>query len=419
MAHGKKMSGQIFISYRREESRWSARSLHDRLSAHFDRKQIFMDIDAIALGEDFVKAIETTVAKCDVLIAVIGTNWLISKDEQGNRRLDNPEDFVRMEIGTALKREIRVIPVLVDGALMPRSADLPDDLKSLVRRNALRISDTSFDGDCQRLVATIRQVLEKATTEQQEPEKNPLDAEHREREEKQRREAEQPQLDGKTVPPSPALTQDRGPAQAETPPIMQSQGSATRRPFALRAPVVVVMLLFIVGVIWFAGSQLNHIDREAALVTPTQTPTPTPSLASSDAAFYNNRGWDFYQKKDYDKAISDYTDYIKLAPNDADAYYNRGLAYYNKKEYDEAISNYTDAIKLNPNYADGYYNRGLAYYNKKEYDKAISDYTDAIKLNPNYANAYYNRGLVYRIQGNKAQAQADFNKARQLGFQPQ
>src|SRR5271166_3466047 len=184
------MSGQIFISYRREESHWSARSLHDRLSMSFDWSQIFMDIDAIALGEDFVKAIETTVAKCDVLIAVIGNNWLTSKDEQGGRRLENPEDFVRMEIGTALKREIRVIPVLVDGALMPRSTDLPDDLKPLVRRNALRISDTSFDGDCQRLVATIREVLEKAAKEEQEREKNRLDAERREREEEQRQEAE-------------------------------------------------------------------------------------------------------------------------------------------------------------------------------------------------------------------------------------
>ena len=125
------MSGQIFINYRREESRWSARILRDRLCRAFDPKQIFMDIDAIALGEDFVEVIETTVAKCDVLIAVIGKNWLTSKDDQGHRRLDNPEDFVRMEIGAALKRKIRVIPVLVDGALMPRSTDLPEDLKPL------------------------------------------------------------------------------------------------------------------------------------------------------------------------------------------------------------------------------------------------------------------------------------------------
>src|SRR6516164_9806928 len=162
------MRGQIFISYRREESRWSARSLHDRLCRDFDPKQIFIDIDAIALGEDFFEAIETTVAKCDVLIAVIGKNWLTSKDDHGNRRLDNPEDFVRMEIGAALKRKIRVIPVLVDGALMPQSTDLPEDLRPLVRRNALLITDTSFDGDCQRLAAAIRLVLEKAAAGEQE-----------------------------------------------------------------------------------------------------------------------------------------------------------------------------------------------------------------------------------------------------------
>jgi tetratricopeptide (TPR) repeat protein len=167
------MSGQIFISYRREESQWSARSLHDRLCRDFDATQIFMDIDAIALGEDFVKAIETTVARCDVLIAVIGNNWLTTKDEHGHRRLDNEEDFVRMEIATALKREIRVIPVLVDGVLMPRKDDLPEDLKPLVRRNALRITGTSFDGDCQRLAGAIRQVLEKPAKSAPTPESEP------------------------------------------------------------------------------------------------------------------------------------------------------------------------------------------------------------------------------------------------------
>jgi TIR domain-containing protein len=189
------MSGQIFISYRREESRWSARSLNDRLCRDFERKQIFMDLDAIALGEDFVEAIETTVAKCDVLIAVIGNNWLTSKDERGGRRLDNPEDFVRMEIGTALKRKIRVIPVLVDGAVMPSSTELPEDLKLLVRRNALRITDTSFDGDCQRLVGAIKLVLEKAAAEEQErlaaEQGQREEAEARERAEKERLEAEQ------------------------------------------------------------------------------------------------------------------------------------------------------------------------------------------------------------------------------------
>jgi hypothetical protein len=191
-----KMSGQIFISYRREESRWSARSLCDRLTEHFDPNQIFMDVDDIALGEDFLKAIEKRVGECDVLIAVIGAHWLTSTDEQGNRRLDNPEDFVRMEIATALKRDIRVIPVLVDGALMPRSTDLPDDLKQLVHRNALQIGDTHFDDDCRRLVAAIEQVLERNTAAQRErEEKERLKNERLETEKKERLEAERRQKD--------------------------------------------------------------------------------------------------------------------------------------------------------------------------------------------------------------------------------
>jgi len=148
-------SRQIFVSYRREESRRSARSLYDRLCRDFDPKKIFMDINAIALGDDFLKAIEKTVGECDVLIAVIGNNWLTSKDDHGNRKLDNSEDFVRIEIATALKRGIRVIPVLVGGASMPSENDLPEDLKPLVRRIALAITDTTFDGDCQQLAAAI------------------------------------------------------------------------------------------------------------------------------------------------------------------------------------------------------------------------------------------------------------------------
>jgi hypothetical protein len=108
-----------------------------------------------------------------VLIAVIGAHWLTSKDEQDSRGLDNPEDFVRREIATALKRDIRVIPVLVDRASMPRPTDLPDDLKPLVRRNALRVIDTGFDDDCRRLAAAIEQVLGKTTAEQREREDTP------------------------------------------------------------------------------------------------------------------------------------------------------------------------------------------------------------------------------------------------------
>ena len=121
-----------------------------------------------------------------MLIAVIGKHWLISPDEEGRRRLDDPEDFVRIEIATALKRGVRVIPVLVDGASIPRSGDLPDDLKPLVRRTAHEVRHARFKDDCAHLIAALERVLQGARAEQQEKER--LEAEQREQ---RRLEAEQ------------------------------------------------------------------------------------------------------------------------------------------------------------------------------------------------------------------------------------
>jgi hypothetical protein len=192
------MGGEIFISYRREESGWVAGRLRDRLQRDFDPEKIFMDIDAkaIPLGANFKQVIERKVCDCDVLIAVIGKNWLSTTDDSGGRRLHNPEDFVRLEIGTALKREICVIPVLVDGVRMPRSMDLPEDLRSLIWLNALSVTaGTYFDVDCQRLAAAISQILEQLAAKEQErsaaEQRQREEAEARRREEKERLEAEQ------------------------------------------------------------------------------------------------------------------------------------------------------------------------------------------------------------------------------------
>jgi len=100
-----------------------------------------------------------------VLVAVIGKRWLSAADEEGRRRLDNPEDFVRVEVGTALKRGVRVIPVLVEGASMPRAAELPEELKPLARRNALNVSHEGFRADSERLIDSVGEVLEAARVE--------------------------------------------------------------------------------------------------------------------------------------------------------------------------------------------------------------------------------------------------------------
>ena len=97
---------RIFLSYRREDTTHAAGRLYDRLASHFGKDQVFMDIDTIDPGEDFVEVIERTVGPCDVLIALMGKGWLTSADAEGQRRLDNPEGFVRLEIATALDRKI-------------------------------------------------------------------------------------------------------------------------------------------------------------------------------------------------------------------------------------------------------------------------------------------------------------------------
>ena len=153
------MAGKIFINYRRDDSIGMAGRLHDRLSQTFGRDKLFMDVDHIPAGTDFVAHLNSQVAECDVVLVVIGPNWLVAKDESGGRRLDNPDDFVAIEIAATLARDIRVIPVLVDGARMPKASGLPDSLKPLARRQAVDVRHSHFGHDAEALVKRMREAL--------------------------------------------------------------------------------------------------------------------------------------------------------------------------------------------------------------------------------------------------------------------
>lgn len=147
---------RIFINYRRTDSEGYVGRLYDHLVQHFDPQDIFMDVNSIEPGADFVQTLEDAVAVCDIFIAMIGPQWLHAVDANGERRIDQWNDFVRIEIASALRQNKLVIPVLVGQAKMPTPKDLPEDLHLLARRNAIELSHQRFSYDVAQLISAVK-----------------------------------------------------------------------------------------------------------------------------------------------------------------------------------------------------------------------------------------------------------------------
>jgi hypothetical protein len=145
---------RIFLCYRRQDTQWAARSIYDKLSEKYD---VFRDIDSTPAGVKYSTWIESRVGQCDVMIVLIGGEWL-SVDDAGRRRLDLPKDWVRQEIEAALKRDVPVIPVLVQGAPMPSDEELPSSIADLTMFNAAEITDSRWNYDLERLLNAIEQL---------------------------------------------------------------------------------------------------------------------------------------------------------------------------------------------------------------------------------------------------------------------
>jgi outer membrane protein assembly factor BamD (BamD/ComL family) len=154
------MAGKIFINYRRGDDPGHTGRLFDRLQDVFEPQQLFLDVDNIAPGLDFVRVLNERVAECDVVLAIIGKGWIDARNAAGARRLDDPDDFVRVEIASALNQGKRVIPVLVGDAPMPRPEDLPEAIRPLARRNAVRLTHERFRADTQGLIKALQQGLD-------------------------------------------------------------------------------------------------------------------------------------------------------------------------------------------------------------------------------------------------------------------
>jgi hypothetical protein len=151
---------KIFFSNRREDSSHQVGRIFDRFAAHFGKEQLFKDVDSMPFGLDFRRVLSEKVAECDVLLALIGNAWLTAAEPTGGRRLVDPGDYVRVEIESALRRNIPVVPVLVGRAPVPQAGDLPEGLRELAFRHGLQVRpDPDFHHDMERLINGINDVL--------------------------------------------------------------------------------------------------------------------------------------------------------------------------------------------------------------------------------------------------------------------
>ncbi|HUN85729.1 MAG TPA: toll/interleukin-1 receptor domain-containing protein [Terracidiphilus sp.] len=163
------MGRAIFISYRRDDSEGEAGRLFDDLTRTFGENSVFMDVTDIKPGIDFRKAIDDNVATCGVLLAVIGPSWATISNGAGERRLEDASDFVRLEIASALAREIAVIPVLVHGAQMPHPDQLPENLKDFAFRNSVELTHVRWNSDVQLLIKALGQYVASPSKTSDEP----------------------------------------------------------------------------------------------------------------------------------------------------------------------------------------------------------------------------------------------------------
>ncbi|SEQ05547.1 toll/interleukin-1 receptor domain-containing protein [Arthrobacter sp. OV608] len=238
-------TGRIFISYRREETAYPAGWLYDRLADRYGGGQVFKDVDSIQLGDDFVESITRAVGSCDVVLVLIGDEWLTIADEHGRRRLDDPDDFVRLEVQAALTRNVRVIPILVDTARMPRADELPESLVRLVRRQALEFSPARFEFDTSRLFKVLDTTLAEV-----------------------RRTQDDGGIPAAAAPP-PAPAPDRAPLRAQQ---NGSTETSRRRPLSKRmlllggaaaAVVILLVVLLVANLQTRTSPNANSVDRQA------------------------------------------------------------------------------------------------------------------------------------------------------------
>jgi len=410
------MPGSIFISYRHEDSAGWAGWLRERLLQKLAPHQVFIDIQNIEPGLDFTEVLDKYLQDCDSLLAVIGRSWTHCKDKRGVRRIEDPDDFVRLEIATALERRVRVVPILVDGATMPGAEELPDALKPLARRQGFEISLNRFETDVDRLAPVLAQILDEREKGRKQP--APVHANVR------------------ADPATPAAAEapkSRPPGPAEAEP---ARAAAERRGLASRPVMIVGMgAALALGIGLLAFVTLSHGDKEQATsaqaasqaapsIGDSNVIAKCDSLAASPFDTERPSGVLGIKSSELDKNAA--LDACKLAaaqfPDNPRMQFEYGRVLELNGDYDEAMKSYGKAV--NQDYAAALSNVAGLYQNGngviKNSEIAISLYSKAAaRGNP---AAQYNLGLIYQhgLNGQKDEAAAFrwYEMAATQGFAP-
>ena len=463
----KQFSG-IFVSYRRDDSSGHAGRLFDRLADHFGKERIFMDIDTIEPGEDFVQVIEDAVASCEILIIVIGRHWLTSPDET-SRPMDNPNDFVRLEVAAALNRDIRVIPVLVQKANMPRPQDLPDDLAKLSRRNAVELSDLHWQRDVEQLVSVMERILasreevRRAEQEAQARERRADEEKLRVEEERDRKAAERRKneteealmrteeervrakvqlrteqeaqrlveteeavpfledekefrVNGEHAKDEADEAEHQRTVEQALPTSHEEKDSVAARMFKFwdalrwqeRVGIACLVVLAIV-LIFLIGKKPKYEPQSFnQAATPTITPHLLPTAAENAA-----RGDEFYKQQKYAEAEAFYREAVRLDPNNSPVRESLENALWFQKDWAKAELYYREVVRLYPN---AKYNNmlGVTLFNQAKYPEAEPYLREAVDLDPNNAVMNCNLGDALYEQKKYPAAERYYRKAVQL-----
>ncbi len=291
------MPGQIFISYRRDDAAYVTGHINDRLCDEFGAESIFTDVDNIALGVDFRSVLDDKVGQCQILLAVIGDHWLTAKNHEGDLRLQNPADFVRIEIESALRRNIPVIPLLVAGTTMPTKDDLPESLQDLSFRNGTQIRPApDFHADIDRLIHSLKKHLNTVSIATKDTDKDHAAVETERAEEQQQflaetRPGRQQEEDQSGFSDTNVIPEDDERARKQIE--LTRRDMKRKRASFILWPLIAVLVLVVAGASWYIDFEYEKQFEAAITAMQGSAVDNKDGLKANAAAESQSEGVDF------------------------------------------------------------------------------------------------------------------------------